>query len=52
MNNLDVAGILRTYSEKAANATNTKRLRKVISDLKSELDLRKVRVENGERKED
>lgn len=47
MNNLEVAGILRTYSEKAAKATDTKRLRKIVAELKQELDLRKVRVDNG-----
>lgn len=46
MNNLDVSGILRTYSEKAAHIQDTKRLRKLIRDLKKELDLRKVNMEN------
>lgn len=43
MNNLDVAGILQTYSEKASNAKTTKQLRKIIAQLKQELDCRKVR---------
>ncbi len=42
MNNLDVAGILQTYSEKASKARNTEHLREIIVDLKKELDLRKV----------
>lgn len=46
MNNLDVAGILRTYSEKAAKSKNTKQLKKIIRDLKEELDLRKVKMED------
>lgn len=46
MNNLDVAGILRTYAEKAANAYNTQKLREVVSELKSELDLRKINMED------
>lgn len=45
MNNFDVAGILRTYSEKAAKAKSTKQLREIIRDLKQEFDLRKVYVE-------
>lgn len=48
MNNFDVAGILRTYSEKAAKAKDTERLRELIRDLKQELDLRKVRVDESE----
>lgn len=44
MNNLDVSGILRTYSEKAAKATTTNQLKKIIRDLREELDLRKVGV--------
>lgn len=30
MNNLDVAGVLRTYSEKAAKATSTNQLREIV----------------------
>ena len=47
MNNLEVAGILRTYSEKAAKAYSTKKLREIIADLKKELDMRKVRIDNA-----
>ena len=47
MNNLDVAGILTTYSLKAKGTKNTEDLRDLIRDLKQELDLRKVRVEDG-----
>ena len=47
MNNLDVAGILMTYSLKASGTKNTEDLRDLIRDLKQELDLRKVRVEDG-----
>ena len=46
MTQYDVAGILRTYSEKARYATSTEQLREIIRDLKNELDLRKVRVED------
>ena len=45
MNNLDVSGMLKTYSEKARYATSTKQLREIIRNLKEELDLRKVKVE-------
>lgn len=46
MNNFDVAGILRTYSEKAGLARNTKHLRKLIRECWEELDLRKIRMED------
>lgn len=42
MNNLDVAGILMTYSEKARKAKNKKQLKEIIKDLKQEFDLRKI----------
>lgn len=42
LNNLDVAGILRTYAEKARLAKDTEHLRDVVRDLKQELDLRKI----------
>jgi len=50
MNNLDVAGILRTYSEKAAKAESTEKLRELIRELKKELDLRTVYVDDGSKK--
>lgn len=43
VNNLDVAGLLQTYALKAQRIDNTKDLRKMIRDLREELDLRKVR---------
>lgn len=45
MNNYDVAGILRTYSEQARYANSTEKLREIIRELKAELDLRKIFVE-------
>lgn len=45
MNQYDVAGILRTYSEKCSKCSNTKGLKKLVKELKSKLDLRKVRVD-------
>ncbi len=45
INQYDVAGILRTYSEQASRARNTEKLREIIKELKQELDLRKVFVE-------
>lgn len=48
MNNLDVAGILRTYSEKVVRARNTYHLRNIVRNLKQELDERKIRMENKE----
>lgn len=47
MNNLDVAGILRTYSEKASRAKTTKQLRDIVREVKQELDLRKVKMDGG-----
>lgn len=48
MNNFDVAGILTTYALKVSTARNTEHLRAIVRDLKSDLDLRKVKM--GERK--
>lgn len=45
MNNLDVAGILQAYSQKARLATSTKQLRNIVSELKQELDLRKIKMD-------
>lgn len=48
MNNLDVAGVLRTYSEKARLAKNTDQLRCIVRDLKQELVLRNIKMEDEE----
>ena len=42
MDNLDVAGILKTYAEKARKARSKKHLKEIIRELKKELDLRKI----------
>ena len=42
MTKYDVAGILSTYAKKARLSNNTKQLKDIIRDLKSELDLRKI----------
>ena len=42
MDNLDVSGILMTYSEKARRARSKEHLKEIIRDLKAELDLRKI----------
>jgi len=50
MNNLDVAGLLKTYSEKCQNARNAEHLKNIIRDLKSELnaeEIRKLRMTNN-----
>ena len=47
MNQWDISGILMTYSEKVAKSKTTKQLKKVIKDLRAELDLRKIKIENG-----
>ncbi len=48
MDNLGVAGILQTYAEKARNANTTEKLRDVVRELKMELDLRKIRIEEDD----
>lgn len=48
LNNLDVAGLLRTYAEKARLAKDTEHLRDVVRDLKQELDLRKISMTKEE----
>ena len=48
MNNLDVSGLLTTYAEKARKARSAEQLKKIIRDLKRELDLRKVKRGEGE----
>lgn len=45
MNQYDVSGLLRTYSEQARYATSTKQLRQIIKNLKEEFDLRKIVLE-------
>ena len=47
MDNLDVSGILRTYSEKASRAKTTKQLREIVRDVKQEFDLRKIKIDGG-----
>jgi len=46
MNQYDVSGVLRTYSEKAARATSTAKLRSLLRELSNELDLRTVFYED------
>lgn len=45
MNNYDVSGILQTYAEKARKAETTEKLRDVVRDLKRQLLLANIRVE-------
>ena len=52
MNNLDVAGILRTYSEKARLARDTEHLRDIVRELKEELDLRSIRMNESKEEEE
>ena len=42
MTNLDVAGILQSYAEKARKARNKETLKEIIKDLRGELDLRRL----------
>ena len=48
MNQWDVSGISMTYSEKVIKSETTKQLKKVIKNLKEELDLKKIKFEGGE----
>ena len=45
MNQYDVAGILRTYSEKCSKCDNTSKLKEIIKELKQQLDLRRIKVD-------
>ena len=47
MNKLDVAGILQTYALKVQNARDTAHLREIVCDLKSTLDVRKIKMEDA-----
>lgn len=49
MSQYDVAGLIRTYSEKCSRATNTKQLQNIVRELKQELiskEISKMKVEN------
>ena len=43
MNNLDVAGLLKTYSERCLNARNSEHLKEIVRDLKMELNTGEIR---------
>lgn len=48
MNNFDVAGLLKTYSEKCLKAKDSEHLKEIIRDLKEELnskEIQKMKVE-------
>ena len=49
MDQYDVAGILRTYSEKARLAKTTKKLKEIIKDLREEFDLREIKIADESR---
>jgi hypothetical protein len=42
MNNLDIAGLLKTYSEKCLRARNAEHLKEIVRDLKSVLNAREI----------
>lgn len=42
MNQYDVSGVLKTYSEKAYKSKSKEHLCEIIRELKKELDLRKI----------
>ena len=43
VNNFDVAGLLKSYSEKVANARNDEHLKQLVRDLKNELNSKEIR---------
>lgn len=48
MNNLDVAGLLMTYSGKCRKARNSEHLKEIIRDLKKELNsdvIKKLKID-------
>lgn len=45
MNQYDVAGILKTYSEKCSKCENTQKLKETIKELKQQFDLRRIKVD-------
>lgn len=48
MNNLDISGLLMTYSYKVRLITDKEKLKDAIRELKRELDLRKIKgADNG-----
>lgn len=49
MNQYDVAGLLKTYSEQCVKSTNTKDLKRFVRKLKEELNysaIQKLKVNN------
>jgi len=42
MTNLDVAGLLKTYSEKCAKARDSEHLKDIVRDLKHRLDHQEI----------
>ncbi len=52
MDNLDIAGILQLYVERCVKAKNTKHLRRIVKNLKELLDLRTIRMEDGDEQAD
>lgn len=43
MNNLDVSGLLTTYSEKCRKARDSEHLKEIIRDLKRELNSEEIK---------
>ena len=46
MNNLDVAGLLTTYSQKCIKATDKEKLQELIRDLKKEFNSEEIKKLN------
>lgn len=45
----DVIKILKTYVQKVGKAENTKQLREIVGELKTELDLKQIKMEKEEK---
>lgn len=43
MNNFDVAGLLKTYSEKCSRAMNNEQLKEFVKELKRELNSEEIK---------
>ena len=51
MDQYDVAGILRSYSEQASHAKTTRQLKNIIKKLRKEFDLREIKIDKDEGRE-
>ena len=48
MNEYDIAGVLQTYAEQAVKTKDTNNLKRILKELREEIDLRKVKHSSEE----